>query len=77
MRKLESNEDLRLTLESLQMPTVEYKEVHMEDYSRCRQKRDLCARLTRLHAFASALQPCLCRSSNPPPSRGRPTILCC
>lgn len=36
MRKLESNEKLRQTLESLQMPTVEYKEINTEDYSRCR-----------------------------------------
>lgn len=36
MRKLESNANLRLTLESLQMPTVEYKEINMEDYSKCR-----------------------------------------
>uniref|UniRef100_A0A8D0CX08 A-type potassium channel modulatory protein DPP6 n=1 Tax=Sander lucioperca TaxID=283035 RepID=A0A8D0CX08_SANLU len=31
--KLESNENLRLTLDSMQMPTVEYKEINMDDYS--------------------------------------------
>lgn len=36
MRKLESNENLRLSLEALQMPTVEYREINTEDYSRCR-----------------------------------------
>lgn len=36
MRKLESNANLRLTLESLQMPTVEYKEINTDDYSKCR-----------------------------------------
>uniref|UniRef100_A0A3B3B3M3 A-type potassium channel modulatory protein DPP6 n=1 Tax=Oryzias melastigma TaxID=30732 RepID=A0A3B3B3M3_ORYME len=30
---LESNENLRLTLDSMQMPTVEYKEIGMDDYS--------------------------------------------
>ncbi|MEQ2253486.1 hypothetical protein ILYODFUR_032592 [Ilyodon furcidens] len=30
--KLESNENLRLTLDSMQMPTVEYKEINMDDY---------------------------------------------
>lgn len=36
VRKLEDNENLRLTLESLQMPTVEYKDVNVDDYSRRR-----------------------------------------
>ncbi|KAM7369660.1 hypothetical protein PAMP_010964 [Pampus punctatissimus] len=31
--KLESNENLRLTLDSMQMPTVEYKEINMDDYT--------------------------------------------
>uniref|UniRef100_A0A3Q2VMT2 A-type potassium channel modulatory protein DPP6 n=1 Tax=Haplochromis burtoni TaxID=8153 RepID=A0A3Q2VMT2_HAPBU len=31
--KLESNEKVRLTLESMQMPIVEYKEINMDDYS--------------------------------------------
>ncbi|KAK5612332.1 hypothetical protein CRENBAI_013165 [Crenichthys baileyi] len=31
--KLESNENLRLTLDSMQMPTVEYKEINMDDYN--------------------------------------------
>uniref|UniRef100_A0A3B4UEF7 A-type potassium channel modulatory protein DPP6 n=1 Tax=Seriola dumerili TaxID=41447 RepID=A0A3B4UEF7_SERDU len=31
--KLESNENLRLTLDSMQMPTVDYKEINMDDYS--------------------------------------------
>uniref|UniRef100_A0A3Q3BHE4 A-type potassium channel modulatory protein DPP6 n=1 Tax=Kryptolebias marmoratus TaxID=37003 RepID=A0A3Q3BHE4_KRYMA len=31
--KLETNENLRLTLDSMQMPTVEYKEINMDDYS--------------------------------------------
>uniref|UniRef100_A0A3Q4G4Z6 A-type potassium channel modulatory protein DPP6 n=1 Tax=Neolamprologus brichardi TaxID=32507 RepID=A0A3Q4G4Z6_NEOBR len=30
--KLESNEKVRLTLESMQMPIVEYKEINMDDY---------------------------------------------
>ncbi|PWA18148.1 hypothetical protein CCH79_00003973 [Gambusia affinis] len=30
--KLESNENLRLTLDSVQMPTVEYREINMDDY---------------------------------------------
>uniref|UniRef100_A0A3B5QR23 A-type potassium channel modulatory protein DPP6 n=1 Tax=Xiphophorus maculatus TaxID=8083 RepID=A0A3B5QR23_XIPMA len=30
--KLESNENLRLTLDSMQMPTVEYREINMDDY---------------------------------------------
>ncbi|XP_024136250.1 dipeptidyl aminopeptidase-like protein 6 [Oryzias melastigma] len=30
---LESNENLRLTLDSMQMPTVEYKEIGMDDYT--------------------------------------------
>lgn len=30
---LESNENLRTKLDSMQMPTVEYKEISMEDYS--------------------------------------------
>ncbi|XP_037550101.1 dipeptidyl aminopeptidase-like protein 6 [Nematolebias whitei] len=30
--KLETNENLRLTLDSMQMPTVEYKEINMDDY---------------------------------------------
>uniref|UniRef100_A0A3Q2CW50 A-type potassium channel modulatory protein DPP6 n=1 Tax=Cyprinodon variegatus TaxID=28743 RepID=A0A3Q2CW50_CYPVA len=33
--KLESNENLRLTLDSMQMPTVEYKEINMDEYSIC------------------------------------------
>uniref|UniRef100_A0A665X3X6 A-type potassium channel modulatory protein DPP6 n=1 Tax=Echeneis naucrates TaxID=173247 RepID=A0A665X3X6_ECHNA len=33
--KLESNENLRLTLDSMQMPTVDYKEIYMDDYSKC------------------------------------------
>lgn len=33
MLKLESNDNLRLTLDSMQMPTVEYKEISMDDYS--------------------------------------------
>uniref|UniRef100_A0A3Q2U0C8 A-type potassium channel modulatory protein DPP6 n=1 Tax=Fundulus heteroclitus TaxID=8078 RepID=A0A3Q2U0C8_FUNHE len=33
--KLESNENLRLTLDSMQMPTVEYREINMDDYSMC------------------------------------------
>lgn len=32
--KLESNENLRLMVDSMQMPTVEYKEINMEDYSK-------------------------------------------
>lgn len=31
--KLESNQNLRLTLDSMQMPIVEYKEINMDDYS--------------------------------------------
>uniref|UniRef100_A0A7N6BPN8 A-type potassium channel modulatory protein DPP6 n=1 Tax=Anabas testudineus TaxID=64144 RepID=A0A7N6BPN8_ANATE len=31
--KLESNENLRLMVDSMQMPTVEYKEINMEDYT--------------------------------------------
>ncbi|GAA6224934.1 dipeptidyl aminopeptidase-like protein 6 isoform X1, partial [Lates japonicus] len=31
--KLESNENLRLTLDSMQMPTVKYEEINMDDYS--------------------------------------------
>ncbi|XP_005449144.1 dipeptidyl aminopeptidase-like protein 6 isoform X2 [Oreochromis niloticus] len=31
--KLESNEKVRLTLESMQMPIVEYKEINMDDYT--------------------------------------------
>uniref|UniRef100_A0AAQ5XXP2 A-type potassium channel modulatory protein DPP6 n=1 Tax=Amphiprion ocellaris TaxID=80972 RepID=A0AAQ5XXP2_AMPOC len=31
--KLESNENLQQTLDSMQMPTVEYKEINMDDYS--------------------------------------------
>uniref|UniRef100_A0A3B3WRM0 A-type potassium channel modulatory protein DPP6 n=1 Tax=Poecilia mexicana TaxID=48701 RepID=A0A3B3WRM0_9TELE len=30
--KLESNENLRLTLDTMQMPTVEYREINMDDY---------------------------------------------
>uniref|UniRef100_A0A4W6BQX7 A-type potassium channel modulatory protein DPP6 n=1 Tax=Lates calcarifer TaxID=8187 RepID=A0A4W6BQX7_LATCA len=30
--KLESNENLRLTLDSMQMPTVKYEEINMDDY---------------------------------------------
>uniref|UniRef100_A0AAQ4RQQ8 A-type potassium channel modulatory protein DPP6 n=1 Tax=Gasterosteus aculeatus aculeatus TaxID=481459 RepID=A0AAQ4RQQ8_GASAC len=33
VHKLESNENLRLTLDSMQMPTVEYKEINVEDYT--------------------------------------------
>uniref|UniRef100_H3D7X8 A-type potassium channel modulatory protein DPP6 n=1 Tax=Tetraodon nigroviridis TaxID=99883 RepID=H3D7X8_TETNG len=33
VRRLESNENLRLALESAQMPTVEYKEINAEDYA--------------------------------------------
>ncbi|TWW70705.1 Dipeptidyl aminopeptidase-like protein 6 DPPX [Takifugu flavidus] len=33
VHKLENNENLRLTLEALQMPTVEYKEINMDDYT--------------------------------------------
>uniref|UniRef100_A0A8D3C507 A-type potassium channel modulatory protein DPP6 n=1 Tax=Scophthalmus maximus TaxID=52904 RepID=A0A8D3C507_SCOMX len=33
VHKLESNVNLRLTLDSMQMPTVEYKEINMDDYS--------------------------------------------
>uniref|UniRef100_A0A3Q0ST04 A-type potassium channel modulatory protein DPP6 n=1 Tax=Amphilophus citrinellus TaxID=61819 RepID=A0A3Q0ST04_AMPCI len=32
--KLESNENVREALDSMQMPTVEYKEINMEDYSK-------------------------------------------
>uniref|UniRef100_A0A3Q3G4B4 A-type potassium channel modulatory protein DPP6 n=1 Tax=Labrus bergylta TaxID=56723 RepID=A0A3Q3G4B4_9LABR len=32
--KLETNENLRLTLDSMQMPTIEYKEIIMDDYSK-------------------------------------------
>lgn len=31
--KLESNENLRLILDSMQMPTAEYTEINMDDYS--------------------------------------------
>ncbi|TKS87479.1 Dipeptidyl aminopeptidase-like protein 6 [Collichthys lucidus] len=31
--KLETNENLRLTLDSMQMPKVEYEEINMDDYS--------------------------------------------
>uniref|UniRef100_A0A3Q1D716 A-type potassium channel modulatory protein DPP6 n=1 Tax=Amphiprion ocellaris TaxID=80972 RepID=A0A3Q1D716_AMPOC len=31
--KLESNENLQQTLDSMQMPTVEYKEINMDDYT--------------------------------------------
>lgn len=31
---LEANEDLNRTLNSMQMPKVEYKEIYIEDYSR-------------------------------------------
>lgn len=34
VHKLENNKNLRLTLEAFQMPTVEYKEINMDDYSR-------------------------------------------
>lgn len=37
---LETNENLRIRLDSMQMPHVEYKEIAMEDYSR------LCSTLT-------------------------------
>lgn len=30
---LETNENLRIKLDSMQMPTVEYKEITIEDYS--------------------------------------------
>lgn len=30
---LETNENLRIKLDSMQMPTVEYKEITVEDYS--------------------------------------------
>uniref|UniRef100_A0A3Q3W8K4 A-type potassium channel modulatory protein DPP6 n=1 Tax=Mola mola TaxID=94237 RepID=A0A3Q3W8K4_MOLML len=33
VHKLESNGNLRLTLDSLQMPTVEYKEISVDDYT--------------------------------------------
>uniref|UniRef100_A0A8D3A417 A-type potassium channel modulatory protein DPP6 n=1 Tax=Scophthalmus maximus TaxID=52904 RepID=A0A8D3A417_SCOMX len=33
IHKLESNVNLRLTLDSMQMPTVEYKEINMDDYT--------------------------------------------
>uniref|UniRef100_A0A4W6BR15 A-type potassium channel modulatory protein DPP6 n=1 Tax=Lates calcarifer TaxID=8187 RepID=A0A4W6BR15_LATCA len=33
--KLESNENLRLTLDSMQMPTVKYEEINMDDYIVC------------------------------------------
>uniref|UniRef100_A0A8D3CFZ3 A-type potassium channel modulatory protein DPP6 n=1 Tax=Scophthalmus maximus TaxID=52904 RepID=A0A8D3CFZ3_SCOMX len=33
VHKLESNVNLRLTLDSMQMPTVEYKEINMDDYT--------------------------------------------
>lgn len=32
--KLETNDYLRQTLGSMQMPTVEYKEINMDDYSK-------------------------------------------
>ena len=35
VHKLESNGELRLILDSLQMPTVEYKEISVDDYSGC------------------------------------------
>lgn len=35
--KLESNKNLRLTLDSMQMPTVEYKEINVDDYSMCHE----------------------------------------
>ncbi len=35
VHRLENNENLRLTLDSMQMPTVEYKEINMDDYSMC------------------------------------------
>uniref|UniRef100_A0A8C2XB33 A-type potassium channel modulatory protein DPP6 n=1 Tax=Cyclopterus lumpus TaxID=8103 RepID=A0A8C2XB33_CYCLU len=38
--KLEGNENLRLTLDSMQMPIVEYKEIHLEDYSTYRTPAD-------------------------------------
>lgn len=31
---LETNENLRIKLDSMQIPTVEYKEITIEDYSR-------------------------------------------
>lgn len=33
VHKLEKNEMLRLVLDSLQTPTVEYKEISVDDYS--------------------------------------------
>lgn len=35
VHKLESNENLRLTLDSMQMPSVEYKDISVDDYSTC------------------------------------------
>ncbi|XP_010786463.1 dipeptidyl aminopeptidase-like protein 6 [Notothenia coriiceps] len=33
VHNLESNDNLRLTLDSMQMPTVEYKEINIDDYT--------------------------------------------
>lgn len=38
VHKLENNENLRLTLDSMQMPKVEYKEINMDDYSMCQSQ---------------------------------------
>lgn len=52
--KLENNENLRLTLEALQMPTVEYKEINMDDYSR-QQKNQKGAFSSWLHPLSRFL----------------------
>lgn len=60
--KLENNEVLRVTLDSMQMPTVEYKEISVDDYSRCRKCSGLC------HIISRKCVKCDPRDSNPRPS---------
>uniref|UniRef100_A0A8C4I981 A-type potassium channel modulatory protein DPP6 n=1 Tax=Dicentrarchus labrax TaxID=13489 RepID=A0A8C4I981_DICLA len=43
VHKLESNENLRVTLDSMQMPIVEYKEINMDDYSIIAFSSPLCS----------------------------------
>ena len=33
---LETNDELRMTLDNMQMPWVEYKNIHIDDYGRLR-----------------------------------------
>uniref|UniRef100_A0A8C2XCS1 A-type potassium channel modulatory protein DPP6 n=1 Tax=Cyclopterus lumpus TaxID=8103 RepID=A0A8C2XCS1_CYCLU len=63
--KLEGNENLRLTLDSMQMPIVEYKEIHLEDYSTYRTPTHAHRYYATLVLLSTRLSMCVCSDGTP------------